>query len=317
MSNTTFKVFINHKVSKDQSKADYSFKSSISLQPRWIQTLTSNHILSDKKSLLEVIVNSDPIRISTDGSKTTLKSGGSLIVATKSGEHFAKGYLPIFGQQKYIHSYRIEIHASLLSIIVLHIFSNYYSVDLPNSIDTVCDNEGFVNKLNTLILNPRVMKTLFKIPEYETIQAMITYIPRNYTIRHVESHQDDNIPYANLTLDAKLNVQTDKIATVFVTQPINNHISIPPFTIYLHGEYIHHWIDKIIRFRRNEKETRKFSRTKYKWKLTTFNNIDWTAMSSSLGKQSFYKNINIRKFIHHRLALSKINFALHHECPYC
>ena len=57
VSNTTFKVFINHKESKHQAKVDYSFKTSISLQPRWIQTLTSNHILSDKKSLLEAIVN--------------------------------------------------------------------------------------------------------------------------------------------------------------------------------------------------------------------------------------------------------------------
>ena len=114
---TTFKVFDNHKVSTHQSKADYSFKSSISMQPRWIQTLISNHTLSKKISLLETIVNSDPIRISTDGSKATLKSGGWWMVATKPGEHLATSYLPIFGQQKCIHSYQTEIHASLASII--------------------------------------------------------------------------------------------------------------------------------------------------------------------------------------------------------
>ena len=92
-------------------------------------------------------------------------------------------------------------------------------------------------------------------------------------IRHVESHQDDHIPFANLTLDAKLNVQADKIATAFATKPINDHISIPPFAIYLNGEYIHHRVDKTIRSRRNEKEARKFLRTKYKWKMKTFNNI--------------------------------------------
>ena len=75
MDKTTFKVFTNHTVSTHQSKADYSFKSSISLQPRWIQIVISNHTLSNKKSLLEAIVNSDPLRISTDGSKVTLKVG--------------------------------------------------------------------------------------------------------------------------------------------------------------------------------------------------------------------------------------------------
>ena len=95
-----------------------------------------------------------PFRILTDGSKNTLESGGSWIVATKSGEHLATGYLLIFSQQKYIHSYRTEIHVSLASIIFLHIYASYYSVDLPNSIGTICDNEDFVNKLNALILNP-------------------------------------------------------------------------------------------------------------------------------------------------------------------
>ena len=96
------------------------------------------------------------------------------------------------------------------------------------------------------------------------MQVMITYLPRKYTIWHVESHQDDNILFANLTLDATLNVQADKISTAFATKPINNHISIPPFAVYLHGEYVHHRIDKTIRSRRNEKETRNFVRTKYK-----------------------------------------------------
>ena len=190
MNNTSFKVFINHKILTYQSKVDYLFKSSILLQLRWIQTLISNRTLSTKKSLLKAIVNPDPIRISTDGSKTTLKSGCSWIVATKSGEHLATSYLPIFVQQKYIQSYRTEIHASLASIIFLYIFTNYYSV--ANSIDAICDNEGFVNTLNALIFNPRAIKTIFKILEYENIQAMITYLPRNYTIRHVESRQEDN-----------------------------------------------------------------------------------------------------------------------------
>ena len=131
------------------------------------------------------------------------------------------------------------------------------------------------------MLNPRVINTIFKIPEYETIQAMITYLPRNYTIQYVESHQDDNIFFINLTLDAKLNVQADKIATTFATEPINNRISIPLFAVY---------IGRTIWSRRNEKGAQKCLRTKYKWKLQTFNDIAWTEMSFSLGKQSFYKN---------------------------
>ena len=40
-------------------------------------------------------------------------------------------------------------------------------------------------------------------------------------------------------------------------------------------------------------------------------------MLSSLGKKSFYIKINIRKFIHHRLASGKMKFAFQHECPDC
>ena len=58
-------LFINHQVSNHLFTTDYSFQSSITMQSKWIHILINNYQLF-KTYLLESIVNSDPLRISSD-----------------------------------------------------------------------------------------------------------------------------------------------------------------------------------------------------------------------------------------------------------
>ena len=71
-------------------------------------------------------------------------------------------------------------------------------------------------------------ETLYnKLKEQDALQTVLSLIPPNFSIRHIKAHQDDNESYNNLTLDAKLNVDANYIATNNVSIPINTHIIIP------------------------------------------------------------------------------------------
>ena len=61
-------------------------------------------------------------------------------------ETIASGPIPIYGQQKDIHSYRTEVYASLVDLLILKHYTDYYSVKVQNKIFALCDN-----KVNTQI----------------------------------------------------------------------------------------------------------------------------------------------------------------------
>ena len=89
-------------------------------------------------------------------------------------------------------------------------------------------------------------ETLYKWKEQDALQTVLSLIPPNFSTRHIKAHQDDNVSYNNITLDSKLNVDADYIATNHVSIPINTQISIPSFAIYMNHKYIHQRIENQI-----------------------------------------------------------------------
>ena len=89
-------------------------------------------------------------------------------------------------------------------------------------------------------------ETLYKWKEQDALQTVLLILPPNLFIYYIKSHQDDNVSYNNLLLDAKLNVDADYIATNHVTIPFNTHLLIPPFAIYLNDKNIHQRIENKI-----------------------------------------------------------------------
>ena len=69
---------------------------------------------------------------------------------------------------------------------------------------------------------------------------ILNIVPANYKIIHVYGHQDEKIQYEKLPIDAKLNVDSDKLAITNKKIPINTNINSYPFSIYIKGKYAHH-----------------------------------------------------------------------------
>jgi hypothetical protein len=50
------------------------------------------------------------------------------------------------------------------------------------------------------------------------ILTLYKELDMKFVFMHIQSHQDDNIPVASLSLESRLNVEADRLATEFMTK---------------------------------------------------------------------------------------------------
>ena len=154
-----------------------------------------------------------PLIISTDGSKGDRRSGTRWIITLIDGTHIVSGFNPNFGQFKAIISYRAKIYTSLAAVLFLQLYSEYHNISTQNQYQPVCDNEVYVNKLTWLLEEDFHYHDFHKETKSEALQLILHLIPKQFTIKQVLGHQDDNTYESELTIEAKLNIKTDEIAT--------------------------------------------------------------------------------------------------------
>ena len=197
-------------------------------------------------------------------------------------ETIASGPIPIYGQQKDIHSYRIEVYASLAGLLFLKHYADYYSVKVQNEIVALCDNKRYVNKLQYLIEHPNSIASIHKMNESEALIFILQNIPTNFSILHIAAHQDDNTKYSDLPIYVHLNVDVDHLATKNITHPLNQHLDSQPFVLYMNGKYLHANIGKDITAKSHEKEARLFLRKEYNWNALVLQKRAWYELTFSL-----------------------------------
>ena len=101
--------------------------------------------------LFYYIINNNNLIISTDGTTKTRKSGGSWTIALEDGTEIVSGHNPNFGQSEDINSYRTEIYVSLAALLFLHLYSQFYMVEITNKCKEICSNPKYVKQLSWLL----------------------------------------------------------------------------------------------------------------------------------------------------------------------
>ena len=114
-----------------------------------------------------------------------------------------------------------------MSPLFINVYAEYFDITIKNKIHDLCDNESYVNKINSLILNPKYIEYLYKTTENEVYKLLTTLIPQNFYLHHVKNHQDVRCAYEDLNMCVKLNVQVDKIVTYNKHTPINTYLITP------------------------------------------------------------------------------------------
>ena len=223
---------------------------------------------------MQFIQQKTPLYISTDGSRTNKKSGGSWIISLVDGTSIVSGWNPDFGQINTINSYHSEIYASLVSLTFLEYYCDYFHLQLLDPIEAYCDNKSYVTKYNELQSNAYSKLFIHKIKEHEAYLALLPLIPKHFHLYHVKGHQGDTKSWDDLAIPERLNIQADLIAMKQAKPPLNIPLPSAPFAIYIHQKYIHLNFQQRIRESCNEQEAKSFLQSKYNWNASTIQNIE-------------------------------------------
>ena len=164
-------------------------------------------------------------------------------------------------------------------------------------------------------------------PEWD-LESVITdtykQLGIDFEFMHVKSHQDDDGPVADLTLEAQLNVQADTLATAAL-QEASTHRKVALFPtakcqLILAGASITRRIPQAIRFQAGAKDIQEYLRERNKWTQDTLDEIDWTAHGAAHSHHRSHRCFLV-KLCHRHLPTGK---TLHRRdnkypsrCPGC
>ena len=146
-------------------------------------------------------------------------------------------------------------------------------VTLANKNIDIYDNQTYVNKLSWLLEDDCHHHGLHKAIESEALYLILKIIPKNFHIKYILRHQDDKVKYMNLPIKARLNVDTDKIATQNASIPKYTHISSAPLIMYINNKYTYYKFDHNIRRHAYVNDTNIFLHKKYQWNNMNFKDI--------------------------------------------
>ena len=290
----------------------------IESKPTWHHRLIENFKENTNAStLLQYLILKCELNIASDGSKTRTKSGGEWVIATTDDTIIVRGSNPDYGQNENIHSYRSEVYASLASQLFLKTYAEYFQIRIDSKITSYCDNKAYVEILQQFTSDPYLTKGLFKQTEQEAYRIILRIQTKQFTIIHVKGHQDYEKTTEELDTPAKFKIEADIVATTKATTPINTHLLSALFAIYIIARYIPYHFKREIRMQQFSKEARLFLIQKYNWKLDTFQYIHWQSHDKSIRDSRYLQKRFIKRCIHHRLPVGKMNFSAEHRCPFC
>lgn len=90
--------------------------------------------------MIEYINNNTPLYISTDGAREEINRCDGWIIATYKDHRIIHGFNPDYRQPEDVYSYRF--YASLVLLIFINIYIEYFDITIKNRTHGLCDNEA-------------------------------------------------------------------------------------------------------------------------------------------------------------------------------
>ena len=95
----------------------------------------------------------------------------------------------------------------MLSVLLfLHEYCWYYILPFASQVNYFCDNLEVVNKMRKLIENEQYYDEYINTVNHDAMYLLKQYLPCNFNIQHVRSHQDKKKPESTLIIAEKLNI---------------------------------------------------------------------------------------------------------------
>ncbi len=258
------------------------------LHPSLKQLVQNVDQIATEADLLQSIASKETIRIASDGGAIPGRASYGWVIQIGDTQ-IAKGKGPTFGDDP--RSFRAEGYGMASALLYLRLLQREYGIKRDNTTTNmlICDNEGLlirVEKANEwTYITPNV--TLRAEWDVESvILDVLTELKMQFTFQHVLSHQDDDTPVENLTLETRLNVEADRLATEYMQEDLIRRPTVALFPtakaqLLIKDVSVTRKIPQSIRFAAGSGPIQAYLMERNKWTRQTLDTIHWEAHGAS------------------------------------
>ena len=225
-------------------------------------------------------------------------------------------------------SYRAEAYGLLSFLVCVHRSCEFTGTTLNQKLYVHSDSESVLKKLDEIRSWSYSFQHATMCADWDVLQAIIALLEtfdNKIILIHVKGHQDDTKQYHELSLEAQLNVDADKLASEFSYKPRDDPGRVP---LTKGSKILLHSKDGTItsNYRKNIRKLasypimKKHICKKENWSDQEFDMIDWKLHGLCVRKNYNRKHFTV-KFIHDWLPLGSLvsyykgNYST--KCPSC
>jgi hypothetical protein len=296
--------------------------------PESIQRLVNNvELMATETEVKWCLDNQQPLRLASGGGAYPGRASYGWIIQLGDSP-VAKGNGPAYGDAP--RSFRAEGYGMASALVYLSLLQQKITFTRNRrSINTIiCDNHGLLTRIEEAIQWKYTTPNVTLRAEWD-IQSVILSVYKTIDIQfeflHVKSHQDDDGPLDSLSLETRLNVEADRLATAYLQQqnprlPIALLFPTAKCQLIINKKSVTRKIPQTIRFETGSIDIRSYLTQRNLWTEATLDTINWDAHGASHSFHRPYRNFLV-KMCHRHLpigqTLHRRNQKYTPTCPGC
>ena len=304
-----------------------NIKEMIDQLPKSLQQLV-NHIetMASEEDVNRCLQLQHPIYLASDGGAIPGRASYGWILQIGDTK-IARGKGPTYGDDT--RSFRAEGYGMASALLYLRMIQRErrFTRDRRSINTIICDNEGLLLRIAEASEWKYTTPNVTLRAEWD-IESVILDLHKQLNMRfafkHVKSHQDDN-PQATLTLETRLNIEADRLATEYMTEDETHRPTVTLFPtakaqLIIGGVSVTRKIPQALRFAAGSGPIRQYLRERNEWTEQTLEEIDWDAHGAS---HSYHRpqRCYLIKLCHRHLPLGKTLHRRNNKypatCPGC
>ncbi len=178
--------------------------------------------LATDEEITQCLEANQIIRIASDGGAIPGRASYGWIIQIGSTE-IAKGKGPTHGNDP--RSFRAEGYGMASSLLYLRLLQRQFDFQRERRTTNIiiCDNQGLLTRIEEAVEWTYTTPNVTLRAEWDIESVILNLYQEleiNFTFMHVKSHQDDETTTANLSLESRLNVEADRLATAYMQEDL-------------------------------------------------------------------------------------------------
>lgn len=283
-----------------------TFEDHIRQLPAWSKTLLSSTTCTLDIHALTELLGSRHVAIASDGSveDTDLERATFGFVITDGRKNrIVRGRGPVPGWL--ISSFRAEAYGILALLCWLHELQNFTGMKFQCIFHHYVDNTSILRRIYRLRRRKYHTVNSTLLPDWDVVSQILdtlTHLPDNYRFSWVKGHQDRHTPYDKLSLQAQLNVDSDRLAAAHYTDYPTPIRTVPIFPtvnaqMQLSANTITGHYASRIRYAYSSPALYKYMSTRFHWSDDILADIDWGHFNRIISKY-YDRRVTIIKHLH-------------------